>query len=1157
MPVCNGKLWIKRSNGSGNSMYVINWTGESFKDEGEMKKRIKEYNEKKWMCRHMARDVKLFPLKEALRLERNALDEIRKGIPRDLLVEICNIVHHCFSTKESLIKKIRSRLDGYFFKDELVSFTHLDREYKGTIRKRIDAEEANVNNDQENEPKYAIEINGDRKVMIKNVESTSIKREYVLSDQQLDDLVSLISFKKDAHNAPWIVDDQFRESFNIPDKIHSLFTSSKVVHPTAQIKPCTNEAASHSGFGVDVENVDGVRRKRVKQPDEQKSAAGKPKRKKSVNADRRSTSNSTHQQSLTNFLVTTSSPVKTPASITQSAINSRKVEATMQKLLNALINNDVKSFTTCTQIAAKSLSLNSIQSIDNDIIRFAITKQFHSLVDHNAMKKMSNNEKKLYKERMRNERKDEHSKMEKKLHWLLNKKIEDTLIDHKRSLPIYDRIELATEHNQQQFMDCLELSEFLNCFKVMLRPDCLPSADDLLNALYNGREGFFEVIAHILIAFLKLLFNDETGSRYKGCGMRLGAIAVTFGTVSEMTRLVLNGNENRMRTEGEQSACSDQQSSLMIQQQHEHISTVGDKLGEKAFFELDADEQLDVLMFLENRILETNTLNSFLSETVTNELAKLENDKQSEGQKMACLEAETNELKVKLQSKDDNMTRQQSLLLTKLEKQYDENVKKMERITEKIQSITSKIQQLMITRENAHRVKELGSDRFHQHYWFYEESPNCGIFIEGNAADVSVVATADSNSQQNDTTTPKKTRKRAKIKTIDAFINHQLTYLLFQLPSFEHFIYHCTRIIHNDYRYDDEAVQKEWFLIRDENGLKQLMQSLSRNGYRESNLYSNIQSKYDQILSSFTRLLKTKKSGECEQMNEQELICDEIKTFYDQLCKSSLSTNCDEAHSSDMQSIRDWLLRIEDSLCTRAFVSFDRSQWRIHKCSSCNRQRNRDDLIICKQCSQAIHMHCIRPVITTKPPDGQFVCQSCNQSNKAEEESEVESDGVEGEDEDEATFDQPESSDTEYLSESDYERPSKKKKKKRGKVAFARNRTEYKYFDTYTMVSADRRSWISTNKLKFSFDAIYIQMKHFIYFFKELEEVFSKLENDIRIYNALITVPAAGRSKDITLENIKKQLYSAGREQLAASIEKRRVANVDEFDCDRGTEQSI
>ena len=49
-----------------------------------------------------------------------------------------------------------------------------------------------------------------------------------------------------------------------------------------------------------------------------------------------------------------------------------------------------------------------------------------------------------------------------------------------------------------------------------------------------------------------------------------------------------------------------------------------DKLKKSEFFELSASEQLEALQFLQERVLETDTLDTYLSDTGRPEIAKLD-----------------------------------------------------------------------------------------------------------------------------------------------------------------------------------------------------------------------------------------------------------------------------------------------------------------------------------------------------------------------------------------------------------------------------------------------------------------------------------------------------------------------------------------------------
>uniref|UniRef100_A0A914ZWZ6 Uncharacterized protein n=1 Tax=Parascaris univalens TaxID=6257 RepID=A0A914ZWZ6_PARUN len=129
------------------------------------------------------------------------------------------------------------------------------------------------------------------------------------------------------------------------------------------------------------------------------------------------------------------------------------------------------------------------------------------------------------------------------------RKLEDTLVRNKLAIPELKRMELGAEDRRMHFVSCLVVSEFVNTFKDMLLVYCVPSAETILNALYKGRERFFEAIGHIVIAFLKLLLQDTSGKMYRVYGVRLRMVPVTLSAASGLVHLVLMDNKSLRETE--------------------------------------------------------------------------------------------------------------------------------------------------------------------------------------------------------------------------------------------------------------------------------------------------------------------------------------------------------------------------------------------------------------------------------------------------------------------------------------------------------------------------------------------------------------------------------------------------------------------------------
>ncbi|VDM44324.1 unnamed protein product [Toxocara canis] len=1079
-----------------------------------MKEREKEYAERKWVCRHIESGQGNLSFDDALKKEQQALSCLRKLLPDEMIAEICKIVHHCFADKIALMETIRLKLKSCFFKGEEVSFTHHDRQYEGKIRAYSHGSISSPS-DKENERTYAIEVMMNIAKVVNNVRATSITRKFWPSDDELGCLIALLASKREGSNNPWIVDDEFREQFEVPNKVHSMFVP---VMPCAHnLTPAVTVSSSddsgdeplimvrlssgiapHSTVAnkqrkqLEKESVDKIKRerknvkkgkqgddkktKRKSDPDKKGTENGEPVQKKKK-ADAAGLS----QRGLAKFLITSPGSNSPVVGMTPSKIGERKLEATVAKLTRELIAQDAKAFHNACVVAAKSLSLPLIKAIQNDVLRYAVLKQHDALRDADAMKKMSVEERKEYKEKKRREKKEEQTKMEKQLNALLCKKLEDTVINHKLALPELERVEFATEEEKEQFAPCLLLSEFVNTFKAILLPDYIPSA------------------------------------------------------ASEMARIVLTGNQDMLEREERVAGDKDAEgqdeerdtvnpaSHLAVQPLFVRLPFVA-KLKKAEFFELSASEQLEALQFLLERVLETDTLDTYLHQSVSSKIANLDAKKKDEEAEIAVLKAELDETKPLNEKSEEEMTRKESLNFIKIEKHRQMVVKKIKQKEESINATIEAIRELKVTRENVLRVKPLGSDRFHRRYWFFQKSPNAGIFVEGRtssrvvdgpvkseqnhssrkrvslrSAMTSPVKPASCAEECSESHTPSAVKKpRKSSMTLEAFINQEITY-------------------------PDETGNSEWFRILDETVLGKLLAALSDKAYRESYLLSNLRSQLDRIASSIRSQQSSDKirsngreeDKEKDAMDECTLLRDEILTLESHLRKG-LFTRIDDQQlfvakvesAKSVEQLSALVLELEHSLYDRAVKekvdgiagnSFIREQWRSFvkraetvsrlcvllyvleacidwdqsieskRCVSCRRQRNRDDFVVCTKCANATHMHCVRPPITEKPPGGQFVCHYCKQSRKSKSE----------------------------------------RSKSRGAHG-------YKYFDTYTMVSKNSRTPTE--------DGPKTRLQ------EELQEVFALLEEDIRIYNSLIAVPAVGcatrGSRSVSLENIKKDLYS-------------------------------
>uniref|UniRef100_A0A915AS00 Bromo domain-containing protein n=2 Tax=Parascaris univalens TaxID=6257 RepID=A0A915AS00_PARUN len=1112
MPVADGVIWQKRRGHCGGAKFHIDFTDETFPTEGEMKKREKEYAEHKWTCRHLSAKGEKTSMRIALKKEREALLDLRKRVPDDMLAEICKTIHHSFANEKTLLEDIRSRLKKSFFVGETVTFTHHERGYEGRIRACCCGNDLS-SSDKENERTYAIEITGSNDCkIVKDVLAISIRRKLSLSDDELRCLIALLAFKEKDSNKPWIVDDEFREQFNVPNKIHSIF--SCVSHRSTQPSPNnskeqqvvkmrqSSEVVPHSaitnkgrkqplksatksgGWKYTMKDKEGTGR--IKKREEGKMCKKGTNVGELLQKKKKSVASKVQQRDLAEYLVTASSCKSPVTRITRSMIEERKLEATIAKLVKELIAQDTKAFHSACAVAAKSLSLSLIEAIPNDILRYAVMKQYDANQDAEAMKRMSVEEKKEYKEMKLRERKEEHSEMEKKLQALLNKKLEDTLIRHKLPIPELKRMELGAEDRRMHFVSCLVVSEFVNTFKDTLLLHCVPSAERILDALYKGREGFFEVIGHIVVAFLKLLLEDTSGKMYGVCGVRLRMVPVTLSTASGLVHLVLMsykslweaerraaGNDDAVAANSERDVVTPVSSSG--EQSQIQRTVLVDKLKRLEFFELSASEQLEALQFLQERVLETDTLDTYICNMELPGIAKLNVIKKTKEAEIASLEAELDEVPMShLAAKSPSkMTRKESIDWAKIEKHRQEVIRKIEQRREDISVIVRRIRE-MGAKHNVFHIKPLGSDRFHRRYWFFGQSPNIGIFVEEIRPldSSSVVLKVDSKqsprkdsltSDVMDTSESTQRSKNGRVShgapsaietpkeasmTLDAFVNHEPTFL-------------------------DDIGESEWFQITDEAVLGKLIAALSEKGYRESYLRSNLIHQMDQIKSSMRRLrvgqmplkgmLRREDDDRVHISDERSLLREEISNLESRLRRRHFTTT--EGHEAfvaklqsadNVQLLSEMILELEDS-CHDRLVKEKMD-------GSTNAVLNRDEWRTFVKNGETISILSVLLCILKKRIDWD---QSAN--NKSRE-----------------------------------SRNEKKIKSMREREC------------RYTVLAKDRRASTDGNSSP--------SLK------QELQEIFAKVEEDNRIYNSLLAVPAVRghtrRSTAISLENIREVLYS-------------------------------
>uniref|UniRef100_A0A3Q4G7N2 Tyrosine-protein kinase BAZ1B n=1 Tax=Neolamprologus brichardi TaxID=32507 RepID=A0A3Q4G7N2_NEOBR len=426
-----------------------------------------------------------------------------------------------------------------------------------------------------------------------------------------------------------------------------------------------------------------------------------------------------------------------------------------------------------------------------------------------------------------------------------SRRYEDQEIEGGKPLPAFKLVDMPEGLPNTLFGNVAMVVDFLHCYLGLLMPnDQYPiTAAALMEALAGERSGFL-YLNRVLVVLLQTLLQDELAEGYSELDMPLSEIPLTMHSASELARLCLRPCD----AHGEESGQGSEDSGAIGGYDDVVTSEFLDKLETTEVFELSPEEKVTLLVALCHRILMTYSVEDHVdamqqrsAELWKERLAMLKeaNDrKRAEKKRRKEMENKGEKKKegsskkevkkeVKVEPEPEDMissvkSRRLMAMQAKKEKEEmdrqnkgtkeaeEERMRKQRAAAERaFQDGITKARQVM-------RRTPLGTDRNHNRFWLFSDVVP-GLYIEKGWVHESIDYSftpppeekpADEGAQQGaapdvciETTVPKQG-------------------------------------------------QNLWFICDSSAELEELVESLHPQGVRESELKSNIQSRYQEILHS-------------------------------------------------------------------------------------------------------------------------------------------------------------------------------------------------------------------------------------------------------------------------------------------------------------------
>uniref|UniRef100_A0A914WXG0 Bromodomain adjacent to zinc finger domain protein 1A n=1 Tax=Plectus sambesii TaxID=2011161 RepID=A0A914WXG0_9BILA len=255
MPLCGEKKWRPAAFGTadedGDILHTIELTGERFGQLDDFKKRMAEYNERKWTCQATGKHNLTF--EEAFKSEEEAQQQTDHLFTPSMKKALLFFIHHSFLKENNLVEGVQKILKKTFFEGEEVKM-NLKQTVVGRVETICKEKEGSPTSDKENQKKYDVRTlgsgNSNNNKLVRGVPHDYLERKTPLTEADISQFIALCATRTTS-SSPWVVSADLKTTYDIKDKVHSLFASSPASVTKARATPVKHSEKTASEKKVD------------------------------------------------------------------------------------------------------------------------------------------------------------------------------------------------------------------------------------------------------------------------------------------------------------------------------------------------------------------------------------------------------------------------------------------------------------------------------------------------------------------------------------------------------------------------------------------------------------------------------------------------------------------------------------------------------------------------------------------------------------------------------------------------------------------------------------------------------------------------------------------------------------------------------------------
>lgn len=220
----------------------------------------------------------------------------------------------------------------------------------------------------------------------------------------------------------------------------------------------------------------------------------------------------------------------------------RRTAVGVKKMDDAWKKRDLEAFNEACQWCEKNLSGVQRNSFENPIFKFSVQKMVDKTKDRQNMKGMTWAKKAEYKQDMAEKRKAHYSQFEPKIKAWFS---EDIALD---DLLITDQVLVLPEAKlmncDEELLKCMEIAQyFVSMRKILLWNENI-SAEQLRDDLHRGLEGFRRSTYKMIANLFETAIQEKEYEKVAHCNARLSEFPITEHTISELIRAFFVGNHD-------------------------------------------------------------------------------------------------------------------------------------------------------------------------------------------------------------------------------------------------------------------------------------------------------------------------------------------------------------------------------------------------------------------------------------------------------------------------------------------------------------------------------------------------------------------------------------------------------------------------------------